>query len=792
MRTIRGNVGGGRRSGKVQVDPSLFGAPPGAPPSGEARASLSPAAILQDPRVRSVFDAVGFGLVLLFVQQLLWPAPLGVIVRGMLIGGLTALISFGIALIYRANRIINFAQGDLGAAPAATAVLLIVGPGLPYFLALPAALVMAVVLGGLIEFLVIRRFFKAPRLILTVATLFLSYALTGLGLVLPRLFDITSPPQSFPSPFDFSFTIAPIVFRGNDVIAMIAVPLVIVALGAFFRFTHIGIAVRASAQSAERAALLGVPVKRIQTVVWIIATVMAALAIFLRAGIVGLPIGQVLGPAILIRALAACVIGRMERLGMIFVAAMGLGIVEQAIQWDTGRGLLIAPILFLVILGALLIQRRGIVARADIASTWQAAKEVRGVPSELARLPEVRYVRLGLAAFGAFLLVAAPAVLPESRVNLIGVIAIFGIIGMSLVVLTGWGGQVSLGQVAFMGIGGAVSASISNRVGWDLSIGLLLGGVAGAVVAVIIGLPALRIKGLFLAVTTLGFAGATSSYLLNQEFFSWWLPQERIARTPLFGLIAVDTETRFYYLILAGLALSLIAVRGVHESRTGRTLIGVRENERAAQSYGVNVIAAKLTGFAFSGFLAAFAGGLFVHQQQAFDASSYVPEQSLAVFTMVVIGGLGSVPGALVGAAFVKGGDYFLPAQISFFTSGLGALAVLMVLPAGFASLGYQGRDGYLRMIAARRRILVPSLVADVRADSEKAHATKAVFDFDLLTAQQSNPLASPLADVNPVQGAVPTEVLEELAPDEGELASLGPPTSNGAARRRRRTTTRD
>ena len=752
-----------------------------------------PSSPIHDPRVKNVFDAVGFALILLFVQQVLWPAPLGVVVRGMLIGGLTALISFGIALIYRANRIINFAQGDLGAAPAATAVLLIVGPGLPYFVALPAALVIAVVLGGLVEFLVIRRFFKAPRLILTVATLFLSYALMGVGLALPRFFDINSPPQSFPSPFSFSFTIDPIVFRGNDVIAMIAVPLVIGALGAFFRFTSIGIAVRASSQSAERAALLGVPVKRIQTVVWVIATVMAALAIFLRAGIVGLPIGQVLGPAILVRALAACVIGRMEKLGLIFVAAMGLGIVEQAIQWDTGRGLLIAPILFVIILAALLLQRRGIVARADVQSTWQAAKEVRDIPSVLAKLPEVRYVRLGLALFGAFLLLAAPAVLPESRVNLIGVIVIFGIIGISLVVLTGWGGQVSLGQVAFMGIGGAVSGSISNRVGWDLSIALLLGGIAGSVVAVIIGLPALRIKGLFLAVTTLAFAAATSSYLLNQEFFGWWLPSDRIARTPLFGLIAVDTETRFYYLILAALGLTLVAVRGIHESRTGRTLIGVRENERAAQSYGVNIIAAKLTGFAVSGFLAAFAGGLFVHQQQAFDVTSYVPEQSLAVFTMVVIGGLGSVPGALIGAAFVKGGEYFLPSQISLFTSGIGALLVLMVLPAGFASLAYQGRDGYLRMIAARRRILVPSLVADVRADSEKAHATKAAFDFDLLTTQQAHPMSSPLADVSPAATAgFPTELLEAMAPDEEELASVGPPPTNGAARRRRRTTTRD
>lgn len=298
------------------------------------------------------------------VVHLLWPLKPGIIVQGVVIGGLTALIAFGISLIYRANRIVSFAQGDLGAVPAVLAVLLIVGPGWPFPLAALAGLAAAVVLGIAVEFLVIRRFTKAPRLILTVATIGLAQVLAGIGLVLPQLFDFNVPPQSYPSPFDASFTIDPIVFTGNDILAMIVVPIAIVALGSLLRFTDLGIAIRASAESGERASLLGVPVGRVRVAVWVIATVLATVAMMLRAGIVGLPIGSVLGPAILLRALAAAVIGRMEKLPTIFVAAVALGILESAIVFRSDS-LLVSPIIFVVLLVALGLQHRDRLSRSS-------------------------------------------------------------------------------------------------------------------------------------------------------------------------------------------------------------------------------------------------------------------------------------------------------------------------------------------------------------------------------------------------------------------------------------------
>ena len=186
--------------------------------------------------------------------------------------------------MYRANRVVNFAQGDLGAVPASLAVLLIVSTGINYVLSFVAGLAAAIVLGVLVETLIIRRFFRAPRLILTVATIGLAQVLVGAGLFLPRLFGDDSLSPSIEPPFTLKFSIGGTIFNANDVITMIVIPVVFVALAIFLRRSNVGIAVRAAAERADRATTLGIPVKRLHTYVWVIATVLAYIAMFLRAG----------------------------------------------------------------------------------------------------------------------------------------------------------------------------------------------------------------------------------------------------------------------------------------------------------------------------------------------------------------------------------------------------------------------------------------------------------------------------------------------------------------------------
>jgi branched-chain amino acid transport system permease protein len=683
------------------------------------------ARIAEHPVVRRVAVGIAATAWFLWAIHRFFGSPLGVILQGVVIGAITSFIALGIALIYRSSRIINFAQGDLGGVPASFGVLLMLGPGVPFLLALPIALAAAIVLGAFVEFVILRRFFKAPRLILTVVTIGLSQILAGMATLLPRLFDLDTAGVSYRSPIDVSFSIGSTVFDGNEVIAMVAVPIVIAALTWFLRSTSYGMAIRAAAESSDRAALLGVPVKRVQTVVWVIATLLSTIGVFMRAGILGLPIGSVLGPTILIRALTAAIVGRMEKLPTIFVASIALGVLEATVIFSelNASAAKVDAILFVVVLAALLLQRHGRTARGDEGSTWQSANNIRPIPRELINVPEVRWGMRGALAVLLAVLVSLPLFMSDARISLAATIVVVCIVTVSLVVLTGWAGQVSLGQVAFMGIGAAVGSWLSVTWHWDLSVILLACGLIGAGAAMLIGIPALRIRGLFLAVATVAFAVATSSYFLNKGYVTW-LPEARIDRRPLLGRIAIDTEARYYYLCLGCLLLAIAIVRGIRNSRAGRALIGVRDNERGAQAYGINVVSAKLTAFAVSGFLAAAAGALFVHGQQSLGIQPYAPARSFQVFILVVIGGLGSIPGALLGPVVIEGLEYFrstFPEAIRnvlfFFTTGIGLLLILLFLPGGFGQVYYGARDRLLRAIADRRGIHVPSLVADARTD---------------------------------------------------------------------------
>ncbi len=679
---------------------------------------------VDDPRVRRAFNWIAVGLASYWLIDRLWPAPFGILVKGAMLGGLYSLIALGIALVYRANRIINFAQGDIGGVPASLAVLLIAVAHWPYPLGIITGLAAGVVVGVLVEFVVIRRFSRAPRLVLTVATIGIAQVLTFVELVMPTWFHALAPPQSFPSPFNFGFNVGPARFHGNDLLAMIAIPFVIAGLAWFLNRTDIGIAVRACAESSDRASLLGVPVKRVNLVVWGVAATLATVGMILRAGVVGLPIGSALGLSVLLRTLAAATIGRMEKMPTIVGASLGLGVIESAVVWHSGRAEIVDLVVFLVILASLLLQRAQLTSRAQAAATasWTAFREGRPLPPELARRPEVVWTKRGLLVAGGLLVLLLPYMIGEARTGLATFLAAYLIIALSLLVLAGWAGQISLGQFAFVGVGSATSAWMTLHWHIDIVLAMVIAGALGAVVAIAIGIPALRIRGLFLAVATLGFTVACSSYFLNRNYFHWMPDQfTDLPRLPVFGRVSIESANRYYYFSYVVLFACIFAVRSLRSSRIGRVLIATRENERGVQAYGINVTRAKLVAFAVSGFLAAVAGVLIVHQQGALYPDLADAQSSLAAFVMVVIGGLGSMTGVFAGAIYLESLAWFkgsmpraLQGVFQIMGSGVGLVIVLMFLPEGVGSLVYRARDRLLRELADRRGIIVPSLFADM------------------------------------------------------------------------------
>ena len=680
--------------------------------------------------VRAVLTLAGVWLALEILLRHNRP-PAGEFIFGALIGLLYALLAFGLILVYRANRIINFAQAEIGSAAALLGVLLIKTQHWPYLAAFAVSMITAMVSGLVVEFVVVRRFARAPRLVLSVATIGVALLFALVQFYLPKWlgggFIVNPTPPK--TPFSgLRFTIKPLIFDANSIVILFAAVLVVAGLTFFFRRTDVGMAVRASAENADRARLLGISPNRISTVVWVLAALLSGLGVFLRIPVVGVPVGADIGPQVLLYALAAAVIARMESFSVALVAGVAIGVTEQCIYYFNHDDGLAQSLMLPVLLIAMLAQRRRLSRGQDSGlATWALASEFRPVPPELRDLPEVQWGRFAGGAVILGLVLALPYMVGLERQILSSVVVIYGIVAVSLVILTGWAGQISLGQWGFVGVGSAVASGVAvhlqnSVVKGDFFVAVITAGVIGAAVSVVIGLPALRIQGLYLAVTTLSFALAVQGFLLSQAYFPWLLPSgiTQITRPVLYGRFSLNGPRAFYYMCLVMLALALASARALRNSRAGRVMIAARDNERGAASYGISVRRARLAAFAMAGFWASVAGALFAYQSKVVLPDNYTLELSFRVLTIVVIGGLTSLPGAMLGTLFIGVLQYGgFSQQVQNLATAVGVLLLLWLLPGGLAQAAYSARDGMLRWIAGRRRIVVPSLLADVRDTDE-------------------------------------------------------------------------
>lgn len=673
--------------------------------------------------------------------------PLGIYGIGVVNGAALALQAIGIVLVYRSNRIINFAQIQLGALGGVLFLHLVqrqtfvlgaryLCPGcvdvtsVPtsdgdsylapvdapgwlvqanFWLAALVSIALVLVLTYAAYALVIRRFSDAPRLILTVVTIGLGQVFVFLASGVPYVFGGDPVTGNAPFPFDWSFRIAPATFTTADIVTLAAAVAALAGLGVFFARSSVGVVLRGASDNPQRAQTLGVNVGSVNGVVWLVAGGLSAVASVLAAtsfGLVGLG-----GPGVLVRMLAAAVMAVLFSLPIAVLAAVVLGVLDQAVLWSIETSAAVDGMLVVVVVAVLMLQRRRSGRTdTDAEGAWRATREVRPIPAELRDLDVVkRWLRAGRFVLGVSLL-AVPWILTPGQTNLAAVTLIYGMVGMSLLVLTGWAGQISLGQFAFAAVGGYMTALL----GLPFPLPLLAGAILGAGVAVVVGLPALRLRGLHLAISTLAFAVAVSSVLLNPRYLGGALP-DSLTRPAVVGL-DLDDQRTFYYIVLAFLIVTVLAVIGMRRSRTARALIACRDNEPAAQSFGINLVRARLGAFAVSGFIAAFAGGLFAYSQYDVAPSGFGVNQSINVFLMAVIGGLGSVTGPLVGAAYV-GAVTIFSTNILFAlaATGFGVVLLLVFVPGGLGEIVYGVRDALLRRVADRYRIEVPSLIADRR-----------------------------------------------------------------------------
>ncbi len=671
--------------------------------------------LASDARLRAV--AIGVAVIVGYpVVAALLPdgAPLGIVVQGAVFGTVTSLLAMGLILLYRTDSIINFSYGAMGLVGGNLGVNLYLEADVNYFLAMSIGVLTGLAVGGLVEVLVIRRFKDASRLVVTVATIGLAQLLGYIGAIwIPQRFGGVGLVGGFETPFDFGFDIDPVRFTAGHIFIMVAVPPIIAGLSWFLLRTDAGVAVRAAAQNKERALLLGIPIERLRTIVWIVAGGLAALTIVLQAPFAGTASNPLTAPiTVLLPALAAAVIARMESLPVAFAAGIALGVLDQVVFWNVDKASA-GDVVFLVVILVALLAQSGRLSRAhDAAFNIDLSGVVRAVPTPLERLPEVRYGRWGLVAVAVLLAVFVPRGWSPSSLSLAATATVWALVAVSLVVLSGWNGTISLGQFGIVGVGAIAAGNVIQRWNLDIFVTFLIAGIAGAVAAVIIGLPALRIRGLFLAVTTLAFAVALDSFFLNPVNFPDFVPDD-VNPPILWDRFDASEQLVLYHLGLGVLTVGILLTLALKRTRWGRILQAVKENEKTAQAQAVPTTMVKLAAFCYSGFLAGMAGGVYVLVIRGARVSSFTPSMSLEVFAMTVIGGLGSILGALFGVLAFRYLETVLSGELRLAVSGVGLLVVLYVLPGGLSQLVYQVRDRGLRAVARRRGVHAPSLIED-------------------------------------------------------------------------------
>lgn len=687
---------------------------------------------------------------------------LSVLPGGLVTGAVYALLAMGLVLLYKATRVPNFAYGAMATFVAFFHYTLITGRQLafhvnvlfvhidvhqrvhlPVWLALPVSLLFAAGLGWVIERVVIRPFTHAPMVTHIIVTLALGLGLSALTQQFFGANDLIVSNQRalFSRTPAFSVAGVNISWERLGVIALVVVLAAIVF--AFFRYTAMGLAIRASASNRDVASLLGVSARQLSVVSWVGGSVMA--------GIAGIALASLVvssNPTLLLllsfKGFAAAIVGGMVSFPIAVAAGFGIGLGEELVRHyvvaHDAKLFVGAP--EVVTLGAVIVvlalrpkwifkgiredEDSGVTASAG-APEFFLAKVLD--PVEAFRLfrasvpldgPVGRRVSRGLrmgvpVAVGLFALTFPFLPLPGFWTLPANLSLIYLLVMLSFVVVVGWLGQISLAQGAFVAVGGAGAAICANT--WNLPFPLpILGGVLLSVpVAVLIGLPALRLRGLHLAVATLAFGLAAERAIV---------PRFNLA-TPVTLPSSLNTDTRRYYLFLILTALAFALAWRIARTRVGRSFFAIRDSETVATAYGIRPVRVKLTGFVVSGAVAALAGTMIAYQLGGVNTGYASVGFSILWLGNSVVAGILSIAGPIIGAVLfglvpelTKGS--VKASSISFWPQVIASVLVILVMainPAGLASMARFVRS----RVTAHGSDDVVDADADLRAIEEAA-----------------------------------------------------------------------
>jgi ABC-type branched-subunit amino acid transport system ATPase component/ABC-type branched-subunit amino acid transport system permease subunit len=711
--------------------------------------------------------------------------PSSSIVLGIVTGLGYGLLSAGLVIVYRSNRVVNFAHGEIGALAAALFSLIVTRVHVPYYIALPLGLAAGGAIAALAEVIAIRRLRSAPRLMTLVATLGLAQLLVPLTLAVN---GATRQGLYFPQPPGLpKFEVGGFLIHPAASGLLFFSPVAIVGLAVFLRRSRFGLALRGASANPEAARMAGVFASRMSTLAWAIGGALSTFTAILVAPITpgGLFGGAAIGPSLLMRGLAGAVIGRMTNIPVALFSGVVIGVVEGFFFRNFRSGGQTEAVLFVIILAALLFQARERTREEEKGAVWTAVQAWRPLPEELAKLWPVRNLGaiLGVVALAFFAIV--PMKLSNTTATSLTGLMVFVMVALSVGIITGLGGQLTLGQFALAGVGATASFHLANLLGGN-PISLLIGGLAAAAATIIIGLPALRIKGLFLAVTTLSFAVMTSIFLLKQPF----MLGSGASPTPLIVAgVSLDGGRRYYYLALAVFVLLFLIARNIRRTGFGRLLLATRDNEDAARAFGISTRTVKVQAFLLGGFIAGVGGAAYGHSIASFGSGNFNATASIDLVITTVIGGIGILAGPLLGVLLVKGLPSFVTLEsVGLFAQRAGLLLLILYFPGGLVQLMAPIRDRVIRGLGRLMGVDAPS--AEQLVDKEedlailarpKATLKSSKRDGRVVTAQPSAREILRTVGVKKTYGGLTAVDDVSLTVREGEtLGLIGP---NGAGK---------
>lgn len=594
-------------------------------------------------------------------------------INGLIIGNIYGLLAVGLALIFGVSRLINFAHGSVYVVGAYVGWVAVSVLQTPFPLTLVIVVALTATLGIAIERFGIRPLADAPRIAPLLATI-------GLSFVLDQTVQILFSPDPRSVPMQVpnwrieigggSIGVLDLLIGGIGIMAA-------AALFAFLKLTKWGWAVRATALDRDAARAMGVDVDKVNLIVFAIASALGGVGGVL-VGMYYNVITPTMGFEATLKGIVAEVVGGVGNVPGAIVGSLLLGLVESygvALLGTSYRNLFA----FVLLIAILVLRPNGLFAsRRQLPPEPMTGTFV--APSKPVKVP------VPLIAAVAAVAIALPFLIDNGYlIQTLTNAWLYALLGLSLTLVAGTSGQVSLGHAALLAIGGYTSALLASNFGWPVWLTLLIGGFAAAGIGTLLVSPAFRLRGHYVSIATLGIGEIVALVILNWESVTRGpIGVAGIPPLSLFGYDLYDTNAIYWFAfaLMAGLALLQVRLLGSH---LGRTLRAVRDDDIAARSFGIGLNRYKGLAFAFGGFFAGISGAFTAHMYSFINHETFNTQISVLALTIAILGGMGNVGGAILGSLALIGLPeiFRVAAEYRILLYGIALLLLVRFRPQG-------------------------------------------------------------------------------------------------------------